>query len=119
MLVTVAWAALVEYSPIHWIKEHIPLSSQRFAEIERSAMNRFHERKAERLGKRHDEWLKVMDEKKRIKEQKDREQERRDFLKAKRSWRKGSVSGHALNPDPGPVETFEVFGKEGRDTHMV
>ena len=123
MLVNVAWAALVEYSPIHWIKEHIPLSSQRFAEIERSATKRFYERKIERLGKRHDEWLKVMDEKKQAKEQKDKEQERRDFLKAKKkadgSWRKGSVSGHVLNADLVPEETFQVLGKEATDVHMV
>lgn len=123
MLVTVAWAALVEYSPIHWIKEHVPLSPQRFAEIERSAMKRFQERKAERLGKRHDEWLKVMDEKKKTKEQRYKEQERRDFLKAKRkaeeSWRRATMNGHALDADAGANETVEVFGKEETDAHMV
>lgn len=123
MIVTIVWGALVEYSPIHWIKEHVPLSSQRFAEIERSAMKRFHERKVERLGKRHDEWLKVQDEKKRVKEQKDKEQERRDFLKAKRkaegNRRKVTFNGHTVGADAGPDETVEVFGKEGGEVHMV
>ena len=123
MLVTVVWAALVEYSPIHWIKEHVPLSPQRFAEIERSALKRFQERKAERLGKRHDEWLKAMDEKKKAKEQKDKEQERRDFLKAKRkvegNLRRAITNGQDLDVDTGAHETVEVFGKEETDAHMV
>ena len=123
MLVTVVWAALVEYSPIHWIKEHVPLSTHRFAEIERSVLKKFQERKAERLGKRHDEWLKVMDEKKKAKEQKDKEQERRDFLKAKRkveeNLRRATMNGQVLDVDTGAHETAGVFGKEETDAHMV
>lgn len=117
MLIALAWVGIIEYTPVYWVKERIPLSSQRFTEIERAAMWTIHEKQQAA----HRKAMKRSHERKSAKDQKKWESERRSISKAKRnkegSWR-AAANGRASGVQAEPDETIEVFGKDG-DVHMV
>jgi hypothetical protein len=123
MLATLAWGALVEYGPIHWIQERFPLNTQLFTEIEMAAAARFHERKARRLRKRYDEWLRIAVKERDIKMQKENEAENKEFLKMRKTAitvrKRAMMSGPVFAADLNANDNVEMLGKDLRDDHMV